>query len=121
MPSSPAFRTPSRAALPSSRIIIVEFDARASPSSSLPRRDDLDLVAALEPRPQPLAARQHVVIQGDREMRALILEFTEQGLHAFRCDFTRLAVYNHAHCITSLSMRPCSTYASVSSASAGAI
>src|SRR5216683_4906291 len=51
-------------------------------SPSLPRRDDLDLVAGLKRRLRPPAARQHVVIQRDREMRALIFEFAEQRVDA---------------------------------------
>src|SRR3954451_14322886 len=43
-------------------------------SPSLPRGDDLDLVAALQHRLGPAAFRQHVVIHGDREMRAFVVE-----------------------------------------------
>src|ERR1700683_511140 len=46
----------------------------SSPSPSLPRRDDLDLVAGLKRRLAPAAFRQHVVIQRNREMVALIFE-----------------------------------------------
>src|SRR3982074_1848928 len=53
-----------------------------SSSPSLPWRDDLDLVAVLQRRLRPLAARQHVVIQCDRKMRALIFEFAEQRVDA---------------------------------------
>src|SRR3984885_12446761 len=52
----------------------------ASPSPSLPRRDDLDLVVGLERGLRPLAARQHVEIQRDRKMRALIFQFAEQRI-----------------------------------------
>src|SRR5712692_6522168 len=76
------------------------------PSPSLPRRDDLDLVAVLERRLGPAAARQHVVIQRDRKMRAFIFELAEQRVDAPRGDLPRLAVDDHAHCITSLSIRP---------------
>src|ERR1700737_1305788 len=76
------------------------------PSPSLPRRDDLDLVAALERCLRPLAARQHVVIQRDRKMRALIFEFAEQRVDAAGIDLALLAVDGHAHCITSLSITP---------------
>ena len=55
-----------------------ECDAGVRPSSpSLPRRDDLDLVAALQHRLGPAAFRQHVVIHGDREMGALIVELAQ--------------------------------------------
>src|SRR5258705_6516591 len=54
----------------------------SSSSPSLPRRDDLDLVAVLDRRLRPLTARQHVVIQRDREMRALIFQFAEQRIDA---------------------------------------
>src|ERR1700722_436847 len=55
---------------------------RPSPSPSLPRRDDLDLVAVLKRRLAPAAFRQHVVIQCDREMVTLIFELTEQRVNA---------------------------------------
>src|SRR5215210_694404 len=80
-----------------------------SSSPSLPRRDDLDLVAGLERRLRPPAARQHVVIQGDREMRALIFEFVQQRMDADSGNLALLAIDGHAHCITSLSIRPRST------------
>src|SRR3982074_1491900 len=95
-------------------------DIALIPSPSLPRVDDLDFVAALQRRRGPLAARQHVVIQRDRKMRALIFEFAEQCVDAAGINFALLAVNGHAHCITSLSITPRSTYPSVSSASAGA-
>src|SRR5882672_5068582 len=41
----------------------------APSSSSLPRRNNLDLVAVLDRRLGPAALRQHVVVQRDREMR----------------------------------------------------
>src|SRR5713101_6987023 len=50
---------------------------RAS-SPSLPWRDDLDLVAVLDRRLCPAAARQHVVIQRDRKMAALIFKLGQQ-------------------------------------------
>src|SRR5471032_3095204 len=81
----------------------------SSPSPSLPRRDDLDLVAGLQRRLGPAAARQHIEIQRDCEMRALIFELAEQRVDPHRCDLARLAVDDHAHCITSLSITPRST------------
>src|SRR5271168_5361719 len=92
----------------------------ASSSPSLPRRDDLDLVAGLERRLRPPAFRQHVVIHRDRKMRALIVEFAEQRIELRGADLARFAVDDYAHGITSLSMVPRSIYRSVSSASAGA-
>src|SRR5437773_9400873 len=63
----------------SSRAMTAEFGARSPPSSpSLPRRDDLDLVAVLDRRFGPAAFRQHVVIQRDGEMGALVFELAEQ-------------------------------------------
>src|SRR6516164_4646072 len=82
---------------------------RTSSLPSLPRRDDLDLIAAFQPRFGPAAFRHHVVIQGYREMRALIVEFAEQRSDACRENFARLAVDGHAHRITSLSIWPRST------------
>src|ERR1700731_4509960 len=93
----------------------------SSSSASLPWRDDLDFVAVLERGLCPAAARQHVVIQRDRKMRALIFEFAEQRIDACRRNLPLLAIDDHAHCIPSLSIRPRSTKASVISASAGAI
>src|SRR6478735_12017568 len=93
----------------------------SSPSPSLPRRDDLDLVAGLEVGLGPAALRHDVVVQRDREMGALIVELAEQRVHAGRIHLALLAVDDHAHCITSLSIWPRWTYCSVSSASAGAI
>src|SRR5487761_2757838 len=55
-----------------------EFARMTFISPSLPRRDDLDLVAVLERGLGPAALRQHVVIDGDRKMRALIFELAEQ-------------------------------------------
>src|SRR5258708_21123937 len=78
-------------------------------SPSLPRRDDLDLVAILQRRLRPFALRQHVVIQRDRKMVALIFEFAEQRIDAPREDFPLPAIDGHAHCITSLSIWPRST------------
>src|SRR6476661_448134 len=78
-------------------------------SPSLPRRDDLDLVAVRERRLRPAAFRQHVVVQRDRKMRALIVELGEQRIDASRRNLARLAVDDHAHCITSLSITPRST------------
>src|SRR5258708_5888104 len=78
-------------------------------SPSLPRRNDLDLVAAVQPRLCPFALRQHVVIQRDRKMRALIFELAQQRIDARRGDFPLLAIDAHAHCITSLSIWPRST------------
>src|SRR3981081_4603226 len=90
-------------------------------SPSLPWRDDLDLVAALDRRLRPAALRQHVVIHCDREMGAFVFELAEQRVDAGRKYLPLLAVDDHAHCITSLSIWPCSTKASANSASAGAI
>src|SRR4051794_36913506 len=92
-----------------------------SPSPSLPRRDDLDFVAGLEVGFGPAALRHDVVVERDREMGALVVELAEQRVHAGGIDLALLAVNDHAHCITSLSIRPRSTKPSVSSASAGAI
>src|ERR1700683_4977130 len=75
-----------------------------APSPSLPRRDDLDFVAIVERRLGPAAARQHVEIQRDGKMRALIVELIEQRIDPRRGDFPRFAVDDHAHCITSLSI-----------------
>src|SRR5487761_2145376 len=86
-----------------------EFARMTFISPSLPRRDDLDLVAVLERGLGPAAFRQHVVIDGARKMRALIFELAEQRVEPRRCDFPRLAVDGHTHCITSLSIRPWST------------
>src|SRR5260370_32328210 len=61
-------------------------------SPSLPRRDDLDLVAGLKRRLGPAALRQHVVIQRDREMRALIFEFSEQRVDPCRRYLPLLAI-----------------------------
>src|ERR1700730_3478413 len=80
-----------------------------SSSPSLPRRDDLDFVAAFQRRLRPLAARQHVAIQCDRKMRALVFDLAEQGVTAAGIDLALLAVNGHAHCITSLSITPRST------------
>src|SRR5215475_1570224 len=89
-------------------------------SSSLPRRDDLDLVAALQKCIGPAALRDHVVVQRNRKMRALIFELCEQRIDARRGNLPGLAIHHHAHRITSLSIWPRSTKFSVSSASAGA-
>src|SRR3954464_4225155 len=78
-------------------------------SPSLPRRDDLDLVTGLERGPRPLASRQHVVIQRDREMIAFVFQFSQQRIDIRRRNLALLAVDDHAHCITSLAIRPCST------------
>src|SRR5437667_10504029 len=59
---------------------------RASSSPSLPRCDDLDLVAGLDWRGGPGAARHHVVIDGDREMRAFAVELAQQRVDACGCD-----------------------------------
>src|SRR6476646_7321840 len=83
--------------------------APESSSPSLPWRDDLDLVAGLQRRLGPAALRQHVVIQRDREMAALVVEFTKQRIDAGGPDLAGLAVDDHAHCITSLSIWPHST------------
>src|ERR1700761_3379353 len=65
----------------SSRTMTAEVEASpSSPSPSLPRRDDLDLVAAFERGLGPAALRQHVEIQRDRKMRALIFELAEQRI-----------------------------------------
>src|SRR5689334_17282313 len=88
--------------------------------ASLPRRDDLDLVAGLQLRVRPAALRHHVVIQRDREMRALVFELAQQRIDPRCRDFAALPVDDHLHRITSLSIAPRSTKPSVSSASAGA-
>src|SRR5690242_15439606 len=75
-------------------------------SPSLPRRDDLDLVAGLQSRLGPAGLRHHVVIQRDRKMRALIVELAEQRIDAGRRYLALLAVDGHAHRITSLSITP---------------
>src|SRR3954464_6391666 len=82
--------------------------ARAS-SPSLPRRDDLDLVAGFKPRLRPAAARQHVEIQRDRKMRAFVVELVEQRIDMRSRNLALLAIDGHAHCITSLSITPRST------------
>src|SRR5882757_598131 len=46
-------------------------------SPSLPRRNDLDLVAVLDRRLGPAAFRQHVEIQRDRKMAAFVFELAE--------------------------------------------
>src|SRR6478735_6568739 len=65
----------------SSRAMTAECVARAgttrgesvlASSPSLPRRDDLDLVAGLQAGLGPAAFRHHVVVQRDREMGALV-------------------------------------------------
>src|SRR5436190_1226129 len=61
----------------SSRAMTVECAPYAS-SPSLPRRDDLDLVTGPKWRLCPAAARQHVEIQRDREMRAFVFQFVQQ-------------------------------------------
>src|SRR5437899_12262550 len=76
---------------------------------SLPRRDDLDLVAILQWRRRPAALGQHVVIERDREMRALIFELAQERIDPRCADLPRLAIDDHAHCITSLSITPRST------------
>src|SRR5437764_4128658 len=86
-----------------------QFELHSSLSPSLPRRDDLDLIAAVEPCLGPFGAWQHVIIQRDREMRALIFELGQQRLDAGGRNLALLAVDDHAHCITSLSIRPRST------------
>src|SRR6266702_8137508 len=58
----------------------------APSSPSLPRRDDLDLVAVLDRRLGPAAFRQHVVVQRDREMRAFVFELAEQRIDPRRVD-----------------------------------
>src|SRR4051812_33305250 len=83
--------------------------ARAPSSPSLPRRDDLDLVAVIDRRFGPAAFRQHVAIQRDRKMRALVFEFAEQRIDPRGVDLALLAVDPHTHCITSLSITPRST------------
>src|SRR4051812_20710461 len=75
-------------------------------SPSLPWRDDLDLVAALDRRLRPLALRQHVVVQRDRKMRAFIFELAQQRIDARCVDLPGLAVDDHTHRITSLSITP---------------
>src|SRR5665213_2644422 len=94
--------------------------AQLSSSPSLPRRDDLDLVAALQRCLGPATPGQHVVIQRDRKMVAFIFELAEQCVEALRRDLALFAVDGHAHCITSLSITPRITSPSVSSARAGA-
>ena len=81
-----------------SRLSPGQHDERLCASSpSLPRRDDLDLVAVLEPRLGPAALRQHVVIHGDGEMRALIFELVKQRVDAGRGDLARLAPVRRSH------------------------
>src|SRR4051794_21376473 len=93
----------------SSRAMTLDYAASASSSSSLPRRDDLDLVAGLKLCLSPRAARQHVVIQRDRKMHALVFELGQQRLDMISRNLPRLAIDGHAHCITSLSITPRST------------
>src|SRR5258708_13015452 len=79
-------------------------------SPSLPRRDDLDLVAAVQPRLCPFALRQHVVIQRDRKMRALIFELAQQRIDPRRGDFPLPALDGHPPSITSLPIFPDPTH-----------
>src|SRR5665213_2593001 len=72
-----------------------------TPSPSLPWRDDLDFVAAFQRRFGPAAFRQHVEIQRDGKMAAFIFEFAEQRVDTRRRYLPRLAIDDHAHCITS--------------------
>src|SRR4051812_4782090 len=67
----------------SSRAMTAVRVASAS-SPSLPRRDDLDRVAGPQGRLGPAAARQHVVIQRNRELRALVVELAEQRIDTRR-------------------------------------
>src|SRR6476659_6709611 len=71
-------------------------------SPSLPRRDDLDLVAGLQRGLGPAAFRHDVVVERDRKMRALVVELGEQRVHACGRHVALLAVDDHMHCITSL-------------------
>src|SRR3954447_25341650 len=105
----------------SSRAMTAECLASAPSSPSLPRRDDLDLVAGLQRRLGPAALRHDVVVERDREMGAFVVELAEQRVDAGRIHLALLAVHDHAHCITSLSIWPRSTKLSVSSARTGAI
>src|SRR5882672_10770062 len=54
----------------------------SSPSPSLPRRDDLNLVAGLDRCRGPGAEWHHVVIDRGREMRAFVVEFAQQRVDA---------------------------------------
>src|SRR6185295_16873129 len=81
----------------SSRAMTAECVARSSPSPSLPRGDDLDLVAALQHSLGPAAFRQHVVIYGDRKVRALVFELGEQRVDAGGGDLPLLPVDGHTH------------------------
>src|SRR6187399_1170501 len=69
----------------SSRAMTGENDDAGSDSLSSPSlswRDDFDLVAGFERRLGPAAARQHIKVQRDGKMAALIFEFAEQGVDA---------------------------------------
>src|SRR5882672_9426745 len=52
------------------------------PSPSLPRGDDLDLVAVFERGLRPLGSRQHVKIRRDRKVRPLISNLAQQRIAA---------------------------------------
>src|SRR6266700_2863963 len=66
----------------SSRAMTAEFDVPASRSPSLPRRDDLDLVAGLQRGLGPAVLRHHVVIHRDRKMRAFEFQLAQQRVDA---------------------------------------
>src|SRR6516165_1485590 len=66
-------------------------------SPSLPWRDDLDLVAGFELCFGPAALRDHVVVQRDREMRALVVELAEQRVHACGIHLALLTVDDQKH------------------------
>src|SRR5215212_7843129 len=83
--------------------------SRFPSSPSLPRCDDLDLVAGFQRRLRPFCTRQYVEIQCDGEMGAFIVEFAQERVDAAGNNFARFAVDGHAHCITSLSIWPRST------------
>src|SRR5579871_431848 len=72
---------------------ITQYGSRPSPgrlgdraalisSPSLPRRDDLDLIAVLELRLGPAAFRHHVIVERDRKMCALIVELAQKRVDA---------------------------------------
>src|SRR3954467_9755977 len=106
--------------LPRSEDVDARHKAGHDELPSLPWRDDLDLVAALQRGFGPAAFRQHVVIHRNRKMRAFVFELAEQRVDAAGVDLARLAIDGYTHRITSLSIAPRSTCARVSSASAGA-
>ena len=87
---------------------ILEFGSGLRPAfpDTLPRRDDLDLVAALQRRLGPAALRHHVEIQSDGEMVAFVVELAQQRVDMPGRNLPVFAIDDHAHCITSLSITP---------------